>query len=136
MRPSPRFRSACVCGNVLLETVGLPIVAVACHCLDCREAARQIEALPNAPCVLDPSGGADFLLFRKDRMSPTKGVELLRGLKLTPKSATIRYVATCCNAMMYLGFDNSKHWVSMNRDRFQGEAPALRMRILYWIDAG
>jgi hypothetical protein len=64
-------------------------------------------------------------------MSPTKGVELLRGLKLKlkPKSATTRYVATCCNAMMYLGFDDSKHWVSMNRDRFQGNAPAPRMRI-------
>jgi len=31
--------------------------------------------------------------------------------------------------MMYLGFDDSKHWGSMNRDRFQGNAPAVRMRI-------
>jgi len=54
---------------------------------------------------------------------------MLRGLKLKASSATSRYIATCCNAMMYLGFDDSKHWVSMNRDRFQGDVPAVRMRI-------
>jgi hypothetical protein len=31
--------------------------------------------------------------------------------------------------MMYLGLDDSKHWVSMNRERFLGEVPAVRMRI-------
>ncbi|WP_189044665.1 GFA family protein [Aliidongia dinghuensis] len=129
MPPTPRFRSSCACGSVLLETIGSPIVAVACHCADCRTAARQIEALPAAPRVLDASGGTAFLVFRKDRMHPIKGVDLLRGLKLKSSSATIRYVATCCNAMMYLGFDDSKHWVSMNRDRFHGDVPAVRMRI-------
>jgi hypothetical protein len=62
-------------------------------------------------------------------MHPVKGVDLLRGLKLKPSSATTRYVATCCNAMMFLGFDDSKPWVSMNRDRFLGDVPAVRMRI-------
>ena len=54
---------------------------------------------------------------------------MLWGLKLKPSSATSRYIATCCNAMMYLGFDDSKHLVSMNRERFQDDAPAVRMRI-------
>ena len=129
MLPKPNFRSSCVCGSVLLNTFGTPIVAVACHCSDCRHAARQIERLPDAPHVLDRSGGTAFLLFRKDRMSAAKGVALLRGVKMKPSSPTTRYVATCCNAMMYLGFDDSKHWVSMNRDRFQDDVPAVRMRI-------
>lgn len=129
MPPKPHFKSSCVCGRVLLETLGAPILAVACHCPDCREAARQIERLPDAPPVLDPSGGTAFLLFRKDRMSPAKGVELLGRVKLKPSSATTRYVTTCCNTMMYLGFDDSKHWVSMTRDRFQGAVPAVQMRI-------
>jgi len=127
--PEPRLISSCVCGNAFLEAFGVPIAAVACHCLDCRTAARQIEALPDAAHILDSSGGTAFLLFRKDRMRPAKGVNLLRRLKLKPSSATTRYVATCCNAMMYLGFDDRKHWVSMNRDRFQGDVPAVRMRI-------
>ena len=127
--PEPRFTSSCVCGNTLLETLGPPIAAVACHCSDCRAAARQIEGLPDAAQVLDPGGGTAFLLFRKERMRPAKGVDRLRGLKLTPSSMTTRYVATCCNAMMYLGFDDEKHWVSMNRDRFKGDVPAVRMRI-------
>ena len=129
MPPKPRFRSSCACGSVVLETFGPPINAAACHCADCREAARQIEALPAAPRVMDASDGTALLLFRADRMHPVKGADLLRGFKLKPSSSTIRYVATCCNAMMYLGFDDSKPWVSMNRDRFEGDAPAVRMRI-------
>jgi hypothetical protein len=126
--PTPRLTSSCVCGSVVLETFGPPIVAVACHCADCHAAGRQIEALPGPARVLDSSGGTAFLLFRKDRMRPAKSADLLRGLKLKPSSVTSRYIATCCNAMMYLGFDDSKHWVSMNRDRFQGDVPAVRMR--------
>jgi len=125
----PCVRSSCICGSALLETFGRPIITVACQCSDCGAAARQIEALPEAPPVLDLSGGTAFLLFRKDRIQPARGADMLRGLKLKPSSATSRYIATCCNAMMYLGFDDSKHWVSMNRDRFQGDVPAVRMRI-------
>jgi hypothetical protein len=127
--PTPRLKSSCVCGSVVLETVGLPIVAVACHCVDCRSAGHQIEGLPGAAPVFDSSGGIAFLLFRKDRMRRAEGTQLLRGLKLEPSSVTSRYVATCCNSMMYLGFDDSKHWVSMNRDRFEGEVAPVRMRI-------
>ena len=127
--PEPCFRSSCICGSVLLETFGPPIITVACHCSDCRAAARQIEALPEAAPVLDLCGGTAFLLFRKDRIQPARGADMLRGLKLKPSSATSRYIATCCNAMMYLGFDDSKHWVSMNRDRFVGDVPPLRMRV-------
>jgi hypothetical protein len=127
--PKLRYTSSCVCGKVSLETFGAPIAIVACHCSDCRAAARQIEAMPGAAPVLDPSGGTAFLLFRRDRMSQARGAELLRGLKLEASSATSRYVATCCNTMMNLGFDDSKHWVSMNRERFQGDMPAVQMRI-------
>jgi hypothetical protein len=127
--PTPRLISSCLCGSVVLETYGPLIVAASCHCADCHAAGRQIEALPGAARVLDSSGGTAFLLFRKDSMRRAKGTDLLRGVKLEPSSATRRYVATCCNSMMYLGFDDSKHWVSMNRDRFAGDVPPVRMRI-------
>ncbi|WP_449757862.1 GFA family protein [Dyella koreensis] len=129
MLPQPCFQSSCACGGVLLETRGRPIAAVACHCSDCQAAARQIEGLPGAPPILDACGGTAFLVLRKDRMRPVRGGELLRGLKLSSTSPTTRYVAACCNAMMYLGFDDAKHWVSMNRARFDGEVPAVRMRV-------
>lgn len=129
MMPKPCFRSSCACGSVELEAYGAPIAAVACHCADCRAAARRIEALPGAPPILDAAGGTAFLAFRKDRMRPVAGAGRLRGFKLKPSSATIRYVATCCNAMMYVGFDDSKHWVSMNRNRFEGDAPGVRTRV-------
>jgi hypothetical protein len=127
--PTARLISSCVCGSVVLETFGPPLVAVACHCADCQTAGRQIEGLPGAAPVLDSSGGTAFLLFRKDRLRQARDTDLLSGLKLKPSSATSRYVATCCNSMMYLGFDDSKHWVSMNRDRFAGDVPPVRMRI-------
>ncbi|WNL46445.1 DUF6151 family protein [Dyella sp. BiH032] len=129
MPPQPRHTSSCACGAVLLEAFGPPIDAVACHCADCRNAGQRIQALPEAPPVLDAGGGTAFLVFRKDRMRPVRGAERLRALKLKPASPTSRYIATCCNAMMYAGFDDAKHWVSMHRDRFQGEVPAVRMRV-------
>ena len=129
MTPQPHHSSSCACGAVQLETFGPPIDAVACHCADCRAAAKQIEELSGAPPILDAGGGTAFLVFRKDRMRPVQGAQRLRGLKLTPSSATTRYVATCCGAMLYLGFDDGRHWVSMNRDRFQGDVPAVRMRV-------
>ncbi len=129
MPPEPRFRSSCTCGTVLLETSGPPIAAVVCHCRDCRAAAEQIERLPNASPVREPAGGTTFLVFRKDRMVQAQGAGRLHGMKLRPSSPTTRYLAACCNTMMYLGFDDSKHWVSMNRDRFHGDVPAAQMRI-------
>ena len=125
----PRFMSSCACGAVQLEASGPPIDAVACHCADCQTAGRQVEALPDARPVLDAGGGTAFLIFRQDRMRPVRGAERLRGFKLTTASPTTRYVTNCCNAMMYVGFDDAKHWVSMHRDRFQGEVPAVRMRV-------
>jgi len=127
--PTPRLISSCVCGSVVLETLGPLIAAVACHCADCQTAGREIESKPGAAPILDSGRGTAFLLFRKDRVRRAKGADLLRGLKLRPSSATSRYVATCCNSMMYLGFDDSKHWVSMNRNRFAGDVPPVRMRI-------
>jgi len=129
MPATPPLISSCVCGRVVLEAFGSPIVAVACHCADCQAAARQIEGLPGTAPALVSSRGTAFLLFRKDRMRQAQGADLLGGLKLKPSSATSRYVATCCHSMMYLGFDDSKHWVSMNRDRFAGDVPPVRMRI-------
>ena len=127
--PTLPLISSCVCGSVVLEAFGAPIVAVACHCADCQAAARQIEGKPGAAPALDSSRGTAFVLFRKDRMRRAQGADLLGGLKLKPSSPTSRYIATCCHSMMYLGFDDSKHWVSMNRDRFAGDVPPVRMRI-------
>ena len=128
MPTQTRHASTCACGAVLLETSGPPIDAVACHCGDCQAAGRRIQALPGALPVFDTFGGTPFLVFRKDRMRPVRGNECLQALKLTPASPTTRYVATCCNALMYVGFDDARHWVSMHRDRFLGEVPAVRVR--------
>ena len=127
--PTPRLISSCVWGSVVLENHWSADRRRRMPLRGCQAAGRQIEGKPGAARVLDSSRGTPFLLFRKDRMRRVKGADLLPGLKLKPSSATTRYVATCCNSMMNLGFDDSKHWVSMNRDRFVGDVPPLRMRI-------
>ena len=119
----------CSCGSVELDLIGAPITGVACYCDDCQEGSRQIEALPNARPVRDPDGGTAYLLYRKDRVKCSRGAPLLKGYKIREKSASNRVVATCCNSAMLLGFEDSRHWVSMYRARFQGDIPPVQMRI-------
>jgi hypothetical protein len=124
-----RTISRCLCGSVELEAFGAPIISVVCYCDDCQDGARQIQALPNGGPVLESDGGTAYVLYRKDRFVCTKGAELLKSYKLKENSVTNRMVATCCNSAMFLKFDGGPHWVSMYRARFQGDAPALQMRI-------
>jgi hypothetical protein len=118
----------CSCGRVELEATGAPILGAACYCDDCQQAGRQIELRPNAPRVLDPDGGTDYLLYRKDRLKVIRGAELLVDHKLKQESATRRVVATCCNTAMYLDFQKG-HWYAVYRARFTGDVPPLQMRL-------
>lgn len=127
--PKEVMKALCSCGSVEFEAIGAPIASVVCYCDDCQEGARRIEALPNAGPVLDPDGGSPYILFREDRFRCSRGAVFLKSHKIDDKSATKRVVATCCNSAMFLGFDDSKHWVSMYRRRFQGDLPPLQMRI-------
>lgn len=123
------LKASCACGQVALEASGAPIIAVVCYCDDCQAAARQIEALPSATPVLDADGGTQFVVYRKDRLRCVQGEERLTRHKLKPDSATVRYLAACCNSAMYLGFDDAKHWVDLFSGRIQGTAPPVEMRI-------
>jgi hypothetical protein len=121
--------AACACGSVAFEARGAPIVSAVCYCNDCQAGARQIEALPNAQAVQDGGGGTAYIVFRKDRVTCTKGASLLKDYKIKEKSPTKRVVASCCNSAMFLGFDDAKHWLSMYRARFAGDVPPLQVRI-------
>jgi hypothetical protein len=126
---SNNMTASCSCGSVELEALGAPITSVICYCDDCQEGSRQIEALPNAPPVLDPDGGTAYILYRKDRVRCSMGAPLLKRYKIRENSATSRVVATCCNSAMLLNFDDGKHWVDIYRSRLQGDVPPLQMRI-------
>lgn len=119
----------CACGEVEAELLGPPIVSVSCFCGDCQEAGKRLEALPDAKSVFDPDGGTPLVLQNVRRFRVVRGAERLEGHKLREDSPTNRYVATCCNAPMYLGFDRGPHWVSIFRHRFGADAPPLAMRI-------
>jgi hypothetical protein len=119
----------CTCGQVEIEAWGKPIASVICHCDDCQAAGRVLEALPDAPPVLDAAGGTANVLYRKDRVVPTKGWHLLEAHKLTPGSKTNRMVAKCCNSPMAVTFDDARHWVPLYRDRLDGAVPPVEWRI-------
>ncbi|PFH12377.1 hypothetical protein BCF11_4857 [Collimonas sp. PA-H2] len=127
--PKNNMIVSCLCGRVELEAIGAPISSVVCYCDDCQEGSRQIEALPNASPVQDLDGGSAYIVYRKDRVTCSRGALLLKSLKIREKSATNRVIATCCNSAMLLGFDDGKHWVDVYRSRCKGDLPPLQMRI-------
>lgn len=119
--------ATCVCGQVVVEAVGAPIITAECFCDDCRRGWRALET-PGAPSAFDPSGGVAYLLYRKDRVTCTRGSELLAGHRLNDKAITYRVVATCCNAPMGMAYDGGPHWVDIVRPRVRGSLPPTEVR--------
>ena len=126
---NPPMTIRCACGEVGAEVLGRAIPSASCFCGDCQAAAERLEALPGGNTVRDADGGTPLVLQNKRRFRLSRGAEKLEAHKLREGSPTSRFVATCCNTPMYLGFDNGLHWVSIFRHRFQGDAPPLEMRI-------
>lgn len=123
------FVSACQCGQVAFVAIGKPIVAATCHCASCQEAASRFAQLPAAPAILNPEGGTDFLLCRKDRVRCERGAALLHEHRLKPDSPTRRVLSTCCDSPMFLEMKGG-HWLSMYRNRFSESAPPIEMRVM------
>jgi hypothetical protein len=119
----------CRCGKVKLEAVGRPILTASCYCASCQEAGSRFEQLPSAPPVLNPDGGTDYVLYRKDRVQCVTGQEYLEEHRLKPDSPTRRVIATCCNSGMFLDFTKG-HWLTMYRNRFPAGAPPIEMRVM------
>lgn len=121
--------ASCSCGAVALETVGKPIIGVACYCDDCQSAAKYLESLPGAPTYRQGDGGTPFIVYRKDRVRWTRGEQHVIAWKLRNGSSTNRCVAQCCNSVMILNFEDAKHWVDVFRARTVGNAPEPQARI-------
>ncbi|UVC19192.1 hypothetical protein IHQ72_30360 [Mesorhizobium onobrychidis] len=122
------WTATCVCGRVLLEAGGKPIVSAACYCASCQSAGRQLEALPGAPPLLEADGGTSVVLFRRDRVRCVRGHDLLAEHRLEPSSKTRRVVATWCNSAMFLDFTKG-HWLTLYKERIPADdRPPLEMR--------
>lgn len=119
----------CACGKVEFVASGAPIACTVCYCKDCQEGWRRLEALPNARRARAADGGVAYQVYRKDRVRCVAGAQHLRAFKLREGSASNRVLATCCNSPMLINFDDAKHWVSICRPRFEGEAAPLEMRM-------
>ena len=102
----------CTCGQVALEVQGKPIISAECLCTDCQAAGTILQALPDAPGILDENGATRFVIFRKDRVQCTQSQNYLREHRLSERAPTRRVVAVCCNTPMFLEF-NQGHWLSI-----------------------
>lgn len=124
-----RLSGTCRCGKVKLEAVGPPILAASCYCSSCQQAGSRFEQLASAPAILNPDGGTDYVLYRKDRVQCVTGQEYLEEHRLKPDSPTRRVIATCCNSGMFLDFTKG-HWLTMYRNRFPADVPPVAMRVM------
>jgi len=129
MSTNPATFAFCPCGQVTLQAVGAPMLSVACYCESCRSAAREFEQAPGAPAVFNRTGGVDYCLYRKDRVTMVRGKELLREHRLTQVTRTRRMVASCCNAPMFLDFTKG-HWLTLYRERLPKDSPLPEMAVM------
>ena len=121
---------SCHCGRTRLSVEKAPILTAECCCTSCRTAGQRLEALPNAPEIVEPNGATHFVLYRKDRVRFEKGLDQLREHRLTPESATRRVVAVCCNTPVFLEFSKG-HWLSIYGGLWPLETrPAIEMRTM------
>lgn len=119
----------CACGAVEIEAYGKPLAHIACYCDDCQEAARQLQAMTDAPAIMDDDGATRLVLVRDDRYRIAKGDDQVRYHKLRDRSKTHRAYTTCCHSALYIGFESGPHWVSLFATRCKGALPPLEARI-------
>jgi hypothetical protein len=55
------------------------------------------------------------MVFRRDRVACTRGVDNLQLMRLRDATKTRRMVAGCCTTPMYVSFDDKRPWVSALR---------------------
>jgi hypothetical protein len=102
----------CHCGKVHIEVERAPLLSAECHCNSCRAAGTRLEAVPVNPRMVEPNGGTRFVLYRKDRVRFTAGLDQLKEFRLKPDSPTRRVIAGCCNTPLFLEFKGG-HWLSL-----------------------
>ena len=123
------LKARCACGSVEYEAVGAPITSVICYCASCQKAGREFEQFPGAPAVLDPDGGAAYVVYRRDRVLRHQGEKYLKEYRLNADSPTRRVVATCCNSAIFVDFTKG-HWLSIYHSRLAPDAPKIEMRVM------
>jgi hypothetical protein len=128
-KTSTPMTASCRCGQVGFAIRGAPIMHVACYCTSCRTAGHGFEHALGAPPIVADDGGTDLVLYRKDRVTLTVGVDRLSHHRLKPGSPTRRGVAICCNTPMLAEFTPG-HWLSFYRSALPKDLVPLEMRVM------
>jgi hypothetical protein len=124
MKANPNHVARCRCGAVEIGAWSNPLVVAACYCDDCQAASERLAAAGNSAPLAGVDGGTEFMVFRRDRIPCTRGVENLQLMRLTAATKTRRMVSGCCATPMYVGFDDKRPWVSA----FRASSAPMRLR--------
>lgn len=123
-------RLSCTCGKTEIEVTGPHIASVECVCDSCRQAAKALETLPNAPKIADEKQATAYVMHRKDQIRFLAGQEHFKEYRLPSDTGTRRVVATCCSTPVFLEFKDG-HWLSLYGQLWpDGQLPALEMRTM------
>jgi hypothetical protein len=129
IKANPNHIARCRCGAVEIGAWSNPLVVATCYCDDCQAASERLAASANGAPATGADGGTEFMVFRRDRIACTRGVDNLQVMRLRDATKTRRMVAGCCATPMYVGFDDKRPWVSALRASFGAGAPPVEMRI-------
>jgi hypothetical protein len=69
-------------------------------------AAQRLAASANGAPAVSDGGGAEFMVFRRDRIACTQRAEHLRAMRLTGAAKTRQMIAGGCATPMHAGFDD------------------------------
>lgn len=120
----------CRCGQVRIRLQGAPILSVECLCSDCQTAGQAFATKFGGGLVLLETGATPFVLYRKDRISFTSGVDRLREHRLNKTSKTRRVIASCCDTPIFLELSGG-HWLSLYGALWpDGARPPLQLRTM------
>jgi hypothetical protein len=88
-KTNPTHAARCRCGAVEMGAWAEPIVVSACYCDDCQAAAKRLgDYSADVALAANDDRGAEFMVFRRDRIACTRGAENLQAMRLTAASKT------------------------------------------------
>lgn len=97
------FQLGCQCGKIkgrLLSDNGLHLQ---CWCTCCVDFAKWMESRRSEALKTREKAapGVEAFQFFRDEVLLDSGEEFIVGTKLTKETATVRYISTCCNMLLF-----------------------------------
>lgn len=111
----------CQCGKISGEIdkpEEMKGIRFICMCKDCQAFA---SFLGNAEKILDKNAGSEVVPVFPKLIRITQGRELVKGIKLTKKTDTFRWYASCCRSPLANSLSSEKGYIGLFTQRLNSE---------------